>query len=336
MFGRSKNHLAILALTGFMACAYMILPTGGRAGAELGARNADVHAEAVPLDPRDPNRRDIGALTYVAGWSLRSPDPRFGGWSGLVVTDGGRKLVAISDQGDWLSAKLDISAPNPLSDSVLQPLDPNLPGATKIAFDSESLIEAPDGGFLVSFEQMHRLLRASPGGPISNTPYNKIIDFEGVHSNSGMEAISFLNDGRLMVMFETPLKGEEGSDSRLTGWVGDEAGGGRFWFQRPKDYSATDAATMKNGDMLLLMRDYSPLRGVSAKILRIKGADIKAGATITGEELATLKPPLTVDNMEGLAVVERDGQPPLLFLISDDNFRMTQRSLLLVFQLRAG
>ncbi|MBT3627577.1 MAG: esterase-like activity of phytase family protein, partial [Rhodospirillaceae bacterium] len=45
-------------------------------------------------------------------------------------------------------------------------------------------------------------------------------------------------------------------------------------------------------------------------------------------------PPLTVDNMEGIAV-RRDGAGhTLVYLVSDDNFSVLQRTLLLMFELK--
>ncbi|WP_328598852.1 esterase-like activity of phytase family protein, partial [Sandarakinorhabdus oryzae] len=40
-----------------------------------------------------------------------------------------------------------------------------------------------------------------------------------------------------------------------------------------------------------------------------------------------------VDNMEGLALVRRAGKPPVLYLVSDDNFSATQRTLLLQLEI---
>ena len=58
------------------------------------------------------------------------------------------------------------------------------------------------------------------------------------------------------------------------------------------------------------------------------------GAVLEGAVIATLKPPLTVDNFEGLACRASDRGETLLYLISDDNFDATnQRTLLLMFAL---
>ena len=50
----------------------------------------------------------------------------------------------------------------------------------------------------------------------------------------------------------------------------------------------------------------------------------------TRETILDLKSPVAIDNMEGMAVVRR-GSGVRLYLISDDNFSKTQRSLLMAF-----
>ena len=48
--------------------------------------------------------------------------------------------------------------------------------------------------------------------------------------------------------------------------------------------------------------------------------------------IARLAPPLTVDNMEGIAI-RREGGRTFVYLISDDNQSKVQRTLLLKFEL---
>ena len=50
------------------------------------------------------------------------------------------------------------------------------------------------------------------------------------------------------------------------------------------------------------------------------------------EEIARLAPPLTVDNMEALAI-RREGGRTFIYLASDDNFSPLQRTLLMKFEL---
>ena len=63
-------------------------------------------SDSIPfeLDPKNPERKQFGSLTFMGAFQLNSKDKRFGGLSGLSFgTDG--KLYAVSDRGYWLSAR---------------------------------------------------------------------------------------------------------------------------------------------------------------------------------------------------------------------------------------
>jgi hypothetical protein len=62
---------------------------------------------------------------------------------------------------------------------------------------------------------------------------------------------------------------------------------------------------------------------------------IAPGAVLVGQEIARLAPPLSLDNMEGLAITEEAGQT-MVWLISDDNFSPLERTLLMKFALLPG
>ena len=291
-----------------------------------GATAVTVTARALPLDPGDPARHTVGALGYIAGWVLTADNAHFGGFSGLVARADGR-LTAISDRGDWLDARLDLTAKTPLYDAVMRPFSAETRSLGKAALDAESVIAFGDG-FLVAFEGRHRVMAVAPDGTAQPSALTANMDFAGMASNRGLEAITLV-DGKLLALPEFGVDVE----GRLHGWLGDAQASTPVYFKPPVNYSPTDAATMKNGDVLLLLRRYSPLDGVSAKLVRIRHADIMPGATLVGEELMHLEPPQSVDNMEGLDVIERKGQKPVIVLISDDNFRSSQRTLLLAFSL---
>src|SRR5207248_1995397 len=124
----------------------------------------------IAMDPRDPARDTVGQLTYRGGLVLESPsEPRFGGWSDLKIRADGEKLVAISDRGFWLDARLVYDADGrliSLADSrighLIGPDGRRLAGASG---DAEGLTTAPDGSLIVSLERRHRILvypRAEP------------------------------------------------------------------------------------------------------------------------------------------------------------------------------
>ena len=53
-----------------------------------------------------------------------------------------------------------------------------------------------------------------------------------------------------------------------------------------------------------------------------------------GREIARLGPTLTIDNMEGIAARRGARGETLLYLVSDDNFTVLQRTLLHMFELQ--
>ena len=83
---------------------------------------------------------------------------------------------------------------------------------------------------------------------------------------------------------------------------------------------------------MLLERRFNPIDGIAARVRRLAAAGIVPGARLEAETQAELKPPLLSDNFEGIAAREGDGEA-LLYLISDNNFKSFQRTLLLMFAL---
>jgi len=59
---------------------------------------------------------------------------------------------------------------------------------------------------------------------------------------------------------------------------------------------------------------------------------LAADAVVRGREIARLETPLVHDNIEGVAVT-REGGRTTIWLVSDDNQSMMQRTLLLKFRL---
>src|SRR5262245_30676858 len=175
------------------------------------------------LDPKSPGRKQFGALTFISAFQLQSDDRRFGGLSGLSFGSDG-KLYAVSDRGYWLSAKLSIAADGRLLDLIEWQIVPML-NAEKTPLggslsDAEALSRAPDGSFLVAFENRHRIWRyAAPPRTFESTPTPITLPAEMARapSNGGIEGITFLPDGRLLAMTEEFANGDGTFKSWLLG-----------------------------------------------------------------------------------------------------------------------
>ncbi len=121
-------------------------------------------ARPVPLHAEDPERARVGALLYRGGLELTSPDARFGGLSGLLVSEAGGRMTAVTDQGHWVTARLLYDAAGRLSGAAEAEIgELHGPGGVHLRGkrdrDSESLTRLPDGALVAAFERNHRLCR---------------------------------------------------------------------------------------------------------------------------------------------------------------------------------
>jgi hypothetical protein len=89
---------------------------------------------------------------------------------------------------------------------------------------------------------------------------------------------------------------------------------------------------MPNGDLILLERFFSPVRGVGMRLRRIKTASILPDAILEPEILLTADKSYAIDNMEGLSIHLGEAGEILFTLVSDNNFFVIQRNLLLQFR----
>ena len=108
---------------------------------------------------------------------------------------------------------------------------------------------------------------------------------------------------------------------------------GTFAVRRSDDFDISDCALLPGGDLLLLERRYSLMRGVAMRIRRIPLASVKPGALVDGPILVFSDMGYEIDNMEGLSVHRTPAGDTVLTLVSDDNFSPIQRTILLQFTL---
>ncbi|HEY5167387.1 MAG TPA: esterase-like activity of phytase family protein, partial [Pseudolabrys sp.] len=107
----------------------------------------------------------------------------------------------------------------------------------------------------------------------------------------------------------------------------------RFSVARSDDYDISDCTILPPGDLLLLERRYSPTRGVAMRIRRVPLVSIKPDALVDGKPLIEADLAYQIDNMEGIAVHRNARGETIITLVSDDNFSVIQRNLLLQFTL---
>ena len=300
----------------------------------------EVSAAPLVLDQLDAGRARVGKLIYRGGLVLSSDNAAFGGLSGLAVSADGAKLLAVGDRGIWFSATLEYrdGRLSGLADSYLAPmLKWNGQPLDFGENDAEALAFPPGGGALVAFEDWHRIWRypfrpTAPFGLLFETtpqPYSLLPGLKDAPSNGGIEALAALADGRVLVLSEE-LKTGEGI---LAGWIIRDDHAQALGYHYDNGFRPTGMARGPDGDLFIVERSFSLMSGVAVRIMRLKAAKVVPGAVLRPVEIARLADPLSVDNMEGIALRRTEQGRTLIYLISDDNFNPLQRTLLMMFEL---
>ena len=318
----------ILALAGI----FVILATVTRPGPRpppQGPGSALLAIAPVALDEGAPNRRRAGSLRFLGGWALSSGDERFGGISGMHVENG--EIVAISDVG--MLMRLPVPAPGAGGAAPVR-FDPLAEGpgprTRKSNRDTEGLL-VRGNRIWASFER-HNMIWRYDRATLRAQSRARPAPMRRWGGNRGPEALLRLADGRFLVFSEGRDDGAPYSEAVL--FAGDPSIPGtsaaRLRYRRPPGFRATDAALLPDGRILILNRRFALFEGWSARLV---AARIGRGAIVAGPEIAALAAPLSVDNMEALAVTLEGGRT-IVWIASDDNFSPLQRTLLLKFELR--
>ncbi len=277
----------------------------------------------LPLPDAEVARAQLGAFRLDGVWRLTSPHEGFGGYSALAALPDGR-LFAASDRGYWLRF-----AP-PDSRGAAPRFGPVLSGGSehKISRDVEAAALDPASGTIwLAWEGRNAISRHAPGanGPAWVRP----AAMRGWRSNGGPETLVRLRDGRFLVLEEG--RSAQGHAALL--FPDDPVMGGkplRARLRAPEGFSPTDAAQLPDGRVLIVMRRLvwpMPFRFVG-RIAIADPAEFRAGQDWHAREVARLGSRLPVDNFEGLAVVPGPGGRVTVWMISDDNMAVSQRTLL--------
>jgi len=303
----------------------------------LKAEILQLDVQVVPLGKTVTGPEHVGELHYLGGLWLKSTHLSFGGFSALGSSVSGSRLVALSDHGYRLELLPEYDSDGRLTGIETAELSPlaDTDGtvfASKFSRDMESLAPGANGEIIVSFERQHRLLIYTPG----NSRPVAMPSPEGLNNaplNGGIEALTLLSDGRLLAVTEAL-----GTSEERVGWISTRDGWSPLTYTVSDGFEPTGAATLPGGDVLMLERRYTPSSGVAARIRRVPMEAIQPGAALQGSLIAEIRPPLNVDNMEGIAVrpvsVNAPSGKAVVYLISDDNFNPSeQRTLLMMFEM---
>lgn len=293
------------------------------------------------FEPGNPTKTRFGQLVFRGGLQLSGSHPRFGGFSGLWRSPDGARLIAITDNGFWLTGRLARNNQGKLAGLDEAELAPILGASGKPLhrsryYDTESLAIQGSTAF-IGVERAHDILRfdfARHGVEARAQLVPTPPALKRLPGNRGLEALGVLPAGHPLAGALIAISERSGrEDEPTTGFIIGGRQPGTLQVIRRDGYDVTDLAVLPGGDMLLLERWYKPLRGVGMRIRRIAGATIRPGAKLDGPLLIEADLGQEIDNMEGMAVHLENGRT-IITLISDDNFSsFLQRTVLLEFEL---
>lgn len=325
MTGRGRAPL--VAAVAMLGAAYF-------AAAAMAGEPITLTGIAVELHTEIPGVDRLGPLAWRGGLEIRSPDHRFGGISAIDVSPDGTGLLAITDRGQWIRARLGYDRHGRLAtigQGVIEALPLPPAGSRRRSTDAEALARSGDG-IVVAFEGFHRLAEYrldTAGSPVSMRRLDAPAGLSDLPANAGIEALVRLGDGRLLAIAE----GHETMAGSTRAWLGSGRGWAAPGYEVSQRFRPTGAALAADGRVLVLERRFSWLGGFAARIKVVVPAAIAADRPIKGIALATLEPPFIADNFEGIATRTGADGKTLIYLASDDNFIILQRNLLLLFAL---
>jgi hypothetical protein len=301
----------------------------------------EVNARKIEhFDPRDATHVRYGALEFRSGLVLTSPFRGFGGLSALRLDKKGEHFIALSDKANWFTGRFTYrgKALTGLADVKSAPIlgSDGKKITTRGWFDTESL--AFDGTTAyVGLERVNQILRFdfSKGGiRARGEPVPVPAGIDKLPFNKGLESLVFVPKGQ-------PLAGaliaisERGLDpaGNIIGFLIGGPAPGQFAVKRTKNFDVSDATLLPSGDLLLLERKFSVLEGVGIRIRRIPAGTVLPDALIDGPTVFEVDLGYEIDNMEGIDTHVAENGETVVTMISDDNFSMIQRTLLLQFTL---
>jgi hypothetical protein len=302
-----------------------------------------IEVKAHPIasfDPRDRSHVRFGSLAYRSGLVLTSGFHGFGGLSAIRLDAKGEHFTSLSDKGTWFTGRIVYSGREMtgLADVEAAPMlgADGAPITRRGWFDSESL--AFDGQIAyVGLERVNQVLRfdfskgatRARGEIVPLPPAAKKLPF-----NKGLEALVFVPKclplaGTLIAISE---RGLDPSGNLIAFLLGGPTPG-QFAVRRTENFDVSDAVLLASGDLLILERKFSLLTGVGIRIRRIPLKSVMPGAVVDGPSIFNADLGEEIDNMEGIDAHVTEEGDTVLTMVSDDNFSLIQRTLLLQFTL---
>ncbi len=302
----------------------------------------EVNARPIPsFDTSDHSRVRFGSLEYRSGLVLTSRFPGFGGLSAWRWLDAkGERFISLSDHGNWFTGRIVYRGREMtgLAGVEAAPLlgPDGRPITARGWFDSESI--ALDGSLVyVGLERVNQVLRydfskgftRARGEVVPLPPAARKLPY-----NKGLEALAMVPKGLPLAgtLIAISERGLDRNGNLIAFLIGGPTPG-QFSVRRSDNFDVSDAVLLPSGELLVLERKFSWTSGLGIRIRRIALHTLNPGAVVDGPSIFEADLGDEVDNMEGIdAHVTGEGDT-VLTMVSDDNFSMLQRTLLLQFRL---
>ena len=299
-----RLSLAILLVLGIAATSWL-------RSDEPYVRDGDVIVTALDLPDTTewPEKLELTGL-----WSISTQRTSFGGFSSLLALPGGN-LLAFSDRGMQMTMR-------ETAGSVVVTGPPRFNPFRQTDRDVEAVTRDPATETLwLSYETDNSLVRLQPDGSY------RVVRPESMRGwgiNSGAEAMVRLTDGRFVLLREV--------DGEALLFPGDPFEGAEplpFRFEPPGDMKPTDMVQLPDGTVLILLRGLAlGFPPVGASLVMADPADISEGKAWAWNPVADLTGPMPPENYEAVAVRPAADGALDIWLMSDDNAAVFQRTLL--------
>ncbi|GAA6160741.1 esterase-like activity of phytase family protein [Ruegeria sp. HU-ET01832] len=270
---------------------------------------------------------EVKSATHLQSHVWRHTADWFGGFSALQISEGGHKMVALSDRATLVSATIardkngirdiQITGHWPVLSSKGRPL-------TGRVGDSEGIAFAPDGSFYISFEALHRVAHyRAPSAKASVLPRPQA--FQTLDLNGSFEALAIDAAGQLYTMPEKSRTPH--GDIPVYRWDG-QAWSTPFVLPQSGKFLPVSADFDPDGRLYVLERAL----GWTGFKSRLRRWQIDGDGPQTEETLFQTSTGAH-DNLEGLSIWRDDQGRLRATMISDDNFLALQSTELVEYLL---
>jgi hypothetical protein len=255
----------------------------------------------------------------------------------MEIESGGRTLTMLTDRGHMAEVFLEYDVAGNLAGAKFVSIK-RVPGtgggADPRNTDIEAIARMPQGGWLVAFEQNHRLLhypRSFEPPRISPRQLNPPPGIERARGASGIEAATETEDRQVLLIAED-LPTTRGY---TYAWLGNGAEWTPMSYTLFPPYKPVGAALLPRGDIVVIERKYTARGpGKGTRIARIDKRRFRPGAPIQTDEIARLETPFVNANFEAVTARMAGQGQTLVYLASDNDFLENEPTLLLIFEVR--